>query len=104
MNVDAIIHHAGWVLFAWVFVNQSGVPVPVVPTLVAAGALAGRGGSSCAVMLAADAGAALVADVAWYGLGSWHGAQVQSLLGAVLLRPKLWVDRIEKPFRDHQVE
>src|SRR5439155_1192788 len=40
MNVDAIIHHAGWVLFVWVFVNQSGVPVPVVPSLVAAGALA----------------------------------------------------------------
>ena len=30
MNVDAIIHHAGWVLFAWVFVNQSGVSVPVL--------------------------------------------------------------------------
>ena len=49
MNVDAIIRHAGWVLFAWVFVNQSGVPVPVVPTLVAAGALAGRARAiSCA--------------------------------------------------------
>src|SRR5439155_4397576 len=51
--VDAIVSHAGWVLFVWVFVNQSGVPVPVVPSLVAAGALAGRGGASCAVVLAA---------------------------------------------------
>src|SRR2546427_8979795 len=92
MNVDAVIHHAGWVLFAWVFVNQSGVPVPVVPTLVAAGALAGRGGSSCAVMLAAAAGAALVADMVWYGIGRWHGAQVLSLLGRVLHRPRIWVD------------
>ena len=23
MNVDAIIHHAGWFLFVWVFANQS---------------------------------------------------------------------------------
>src|SRR5438105_12556733 len=78
MNVDAMIHHAGWVLFVWVFVNQSGVPVPVVPSLVAAGALASRGGSSCAVMLAAAAGAALVADMVWYGMGRWRGARVRS--------------------------
>src|SRR5437899_11315027 len=103
MNVDAIIHHAGWVLFAWVFVNQSGVPVPVVPTLVAAGALAGRGGSSCAVMLAAAAGAALVADMVWYGIGRWHGAQVLSLLGRVLHRPRVWVDHIEHAFHAHEV-
>ena len=30
-------------LFAWVAVNQGGVPIPVVPSLVAAGALAGAG-------------------------------------------------------------
>jgi membrane protein DedA with SNARE-associated domain len=103
MNVDAIIRHAGWVLFAWVFVNQSGVPVPVVPTLVAAGALAGRGGSSCAVMLAAAAGAALVADMVWYGIGRWHGAQVLSLLGRVLHRPRVWIDHIEHAFHAHEV-
>src|SRR5437660_2293878 len=103
MNVDAMIHHAGWVLFVWVFVNQSGVPVPVVPWLVAAGALAGRGGSSCAVMLAAAAGAALVADMVWYGIGRWHGAQVLSLLGRVLHRPRVWVDHIEHAFHAHEV-
>src|SRR5207245_2820248 len=103
MNVDAIIHHAGWVLFVWVFVNQSGVPVPVVPSLVAAGALAGRGGSSCAVMLAAAAGAALVADMVWYGIGRWHGAQVLSLLARVLHRPRVWVDHIEHAFHAHEV-
>src|SRR5437899_4235732 len=103
MNSDAIIQHAGWVLFAWVFVNQSGVPVPVVPSLVAAGALAGRGGSSCAVMLAAAAGAALVADMVWYGIGRWHGAQVLSLLGRVLHRPRVWVDHIEHAFHAHEV-
>ena len=84
MNVDAIIHHAGWVLFVWVFVNQSGVPVPVVPSLVAAGA-------------------ALVADMVWYGIGRWHGAQVLSLLGRVLHRPRVWVDHIEHAFHAHEV-
>src|SRR5256712_8730016 len=95
MNVDAIIHHAGWVLFAWVFVNQSGVPVPVVPSLVAADALAGRGGSSCAVMLAAAAGAAPSAAMVWDGIRRLHGAQGLSLLGPVLHRPTVSVDHIQ---------
>src|SRR2546428_4305664 len=98
MNVDAIIHHAGWVLFVWVFVNQSGVPVPVVPSLVAADALAGRGGSSCAVMLAAAARAALVADMGWYGIGRWPGAQGLSLLGPGLPRPRALGRPIEPAF------
>src|SRR2546430_17433492 len=98
MNVDAIIHHAGWVLFAWVFVNQSGVPVPVVPTLVAAGALAGRGGSSCAVMLAAAAGAALVADMVWYGIRRRHRARGLRLLRRGLNRPRVRIDHIEPAF------
>src|SRR5256885_15786331 len=102
MNVDAIIHHAGWVLFAWVFVNQSGVPVPVVPTLVAAGALPGRGGSSCAVMLAAAAGAALVADMVWDGIRRWHGAPGLRLLRRVLHRPRGWIDHIKHAFPAHE--
>src|SRR5258708_20679885 len=103
MNVDAIIRQAGWVLFAWVLVNQRGVPVAVVQTLVTAGALDGRGGSSCAVMLAAAAGAALVADMVWYGIGRWHGAQVLSLLGRALHRPRVWIDHIEHAFHAHEV-
>ncbi len=71
MNVDVVIQHAGC-LFVWVFLNQSGVPVPVVPSLVAAGALASRGGPSFVVMLAAAATAAVGADMA--GMASNAGA------------------------------
>src|SRR5882724_7713257 len=103
MNVDAIIQHAGWVLFVWVFANQSGIPVPVVPSLVAAGALAGRGGPSCAVMLAAAASGAVGADMVWYGLGRWRGAQALSLLGRFLHRPRTCADHVEHAFRAHEV-
>src|SRR2546425_12947387 len=103
MNVDAIIHHAGWVLFVWVFVNQSGVPVPVVPSLVAAGALAGRGGSSCAVMLAAAPGAALVADMVWYGIGRWHRAPGLRLLRRGPHPPRILGDHIEHAIPAHEI-
>jgi NAD(P)-dependent dehydrogenase (short-subunit alcohol dehydrogenase family)/membrane protein DedA with SNARE-associated domain len=103
MNVDAIIHHAGWFLFVWVFANQSGIPVPVVPSLVAAGALVGRGGPSCAVILAAAASGAVGADMVWYGLGRWRGAQALSLLGRLLHGPRTFADHVEHAFRAHEV-
>src|SRR5690349_9870412 len=103
MNVELIIHHAGWVLFVWVFANQSGIPVPVVPSLVAAGALAHRGGPSFAVILAAAATAAVGADMVWYGVGRWRGAQALSLLGRLLHRPCTCADHVEHAFRAHEV-
>ena len=103
MNLDAIIDHAGWVLFVWVFVNQTGVPVPVVPSLVAAGALAGRGGPSFAVILAVAATAAVSADMVWYGVGRWRGAEALGLLGRLLHRPRTYADHVEHAFRAHDV-
>jgi hypothetical protein len=35
--MEAVVRHAGWVLFFWVFANQGGVPLPAVPSLMAAG-------------------------------------------------------------------
>jgi len=104
MNADAIIHHAGWVLFVWVFANQSGVPVPVVPTLVAAGALAGRGGPNWAVMLAAAASAAVGADMVWYGIGRWRGPEALSLFCRLLRRPSTYTGHVEQAFRAHDVK
>ncbi|MGB7468843.1 MAG: hypothetical protein WBW58_05695, partial [Candidatus Acidiferrum sp.] len=40
-TIEFLLHHGYIVLLAWVFVEQSGVPVPSLPLLLAAGALAG---------------------------------------------------------------
>jgi len=103
MSVDAVVHHAGWVVLVWVFANQSGVPVPVVPSLVVAGVLAGRGGPSCAVMLAAAVTGAVGADMVWYGLGRWRGARTLSALCRLLHRESSCTDRVEQAFRAHEV-
>jgi len=103
MNVDALVHHAGWVLFVWVFANQGGVPVPVVPSLVAAGALAGRGGPSWAVMLVAAGTAAIGADMVWYSVGRWRGARALSVLCRLLHRPSTCAEHVEHAFRAHEV-
>jgi membrane protein DedA with SNARE-associated domain len=76
-----ILEHATWILFAWVFCTQAGVPVPVVPALLGAGALAGSGHLSVAVITGIAVGASLAADLTWYGLGRWRGARVLKMLG-----------------------
>src|SRR5437660_1540574 len=39
---EFLIHHGLAVLFGWVLVEQLGVPIPAMPLLLAAGALAGQ--------------------------------------------------------------
>lgn len=63
-NVTALViaayaHWAEAVLFVWVLANQSGVPIPVVPALLGAGALAGSGGLSVVVTLAVSVAATI---------------------------------------------
>ena len=85
--IAAHAHWAEWALFVWVLANQSGVPIPVVPALLGAGALAGSGGSlSVVVTLAVSIAAALCADLTWYLLGRWRGSRALDLL--IRLVPK----------------
>jgi len=67
-----ILVHFEWLLFAWVLGNQSGLPVPVVPALIGAGALAGSARLSLSRIIVVAVGASLSPDLAWYGLGRWR--------------------------------
>jgi membrane protein DedA with SNARE-associated domain len=100
---DWSIHNATWALFAWVLANQAGVPVPVTPSLMAAGALAGSGRLSVGEVLAAAVGAALCADALWYGLGRWRGARTLATLARLLRRPATSVDRIQEVYLAHRL-
>jgi len=41
--LEFILRHGYLVLLAWVFAEQAGLPIPSIPLLLAAGALAGAG-------------------------------------------------------------
>lgn len=96
-----ILDHAEWLLFAWVLGNQGGVPVPVVPALLGAGALAGSGHLSLAVIIAVAVGASLSADLAWYGVGRWWGARAVELLGRISPSAGTLVHRARHAFAAH---
>jgi membrane protein DedA with SNARE-associated domain len=95
--------HVVWLLFAWVFVNQAGVPIPVVPSLLAAGALAAHGGTSLGPIVVTVVAGALSADLVWYGLGRWRGTSALASVGRLFRRATRVVDSAERRFLAHQV-
>ena len=64
-----LISHGGLLLFVTVFVDQTGLPVPVEPILLTAGALAARGKLSLFVAISCVVLGCLAADMIWFYLG-----------------------------------
>jgi len=93
-----ILDHAAWVLFGWVLANQGGVPVPVVPALLAGGTLAATGRLGIVEIIAVSVGATLCADIGWYGVGRWRGAEVLALLGRLSPNAGAFVRRAQDGF------
>jgi membrane protein DedA with SNARE-associated domain/rhodanese-related sulfurtransferase len=93
-----VLEHAQWVLFGWVLANQGGVPLPVVPALLAAGALAATGRLGIVEIVAVAVGATLCADLGWYGVGRWRGAGILALLGRLSPSARAFVRRAQDGF------
>jgi membrane protein DedA with SNARE-associated domain len=95
---DFLIHHGHVVLFGWVFVEQLGVPVPAMPLLLAAGALAGTGRLNFFAALAFAVLGAVTADSIWFHLGRHKGIKILQLLCRISLEPDSCVRRTEGIF------
>lgn len=93
-----LLHHGYVVLLGWVFAEQIGLPVPTVPLLLAAGALAGTGQMNFLVCLLLCLLATLTADNVWYQLGRRRGIKVLQLLCKISLEPDSCVRRTEGIF------
>lgn len=96
-----LLKHGSLVIFAWVLAEQLGLPIPSIPLLLAAGALAGAGRLGFAMSLLAALGAALIADFFWYELGRHKGIRVLQLLCRISLEPDSCVRRTEGVFARH---
>ena len=98
-----LAQHGTIVLFAAVFVEQIGLPVPAVPFLIAAGALVGTGQMSLSVAVVAAVVAALLGDQVWFELGRRRGRRVLNWLCRISLEPTSCVRRTEDFFARHGV-
>ena len=85
-------------IFANVFANQLGLPVPVIPTLVVGGALAAQGSLSPTGFLVGAVSACLCADSVWFLAGRIYGSGVMKLLCRLSLTPDSCVSNTQARF------
>jgi membrane protein DedA with SNARE-associated domain len=97
-TLEFLLHHGYVVLLAWVFSEQVGLPIPSMPLLLAAGALAGTGRMSFFASLFYAVFAAVTADAIWYQLGRRKGIKVLQFLCKISLEPDSCVRRTEGVF------
>ena len=95
---EFLVRHGTAVLFAAVFVEQIGIPLPAAPWLLAAGALAGAGEMNWFVALNAAVIGSVLADLIWFYLGRHRGHRVLSLLCRISLEPDSCVRRTQDLF------
>jgi membrane protein DedA with SNARE-associated domain/rhodanese-related sulfurtransferase len=88
-----LISHGLPIVFAAVFLEQMGLPVPAFPWLLAAGALSAGGKFNFWLALAAVVIACVMADAFWFYLGRRRGSQVLGLLCRMSLEPDSCVRR-----------
>ena len=98
-DVSALVSQYGLtVVFANVLVEQIGIPVPAIPTLVVAGAFAAGGKLSAAAVFAVALAACIIADVSWYVAGRLYGNRVMRVLCGISLTPDSCVSDTQEKF------
>jgi membrane protein DedA with SNARE-associated domain/rhodanese-related sulfurtransferase len=85
-------------LFAWVLVEQFGIPLPAAPVLLAAGALSVEHEISFPLALLAGLLGSLTADSSWFLIGRRYGHHVLRILCKLSLEPTTCVRRTQDSF------
>jgi len=96
-----IERHGYALLFVWVLAEQSAIPLPSIPLLLAAGSLIHDGRLAILPALASCLAAALAADTIWFELGRHRGRQVLRLVCRLSLEPDSCVRQTENAFRKY---
>jgi membrane protein DedA with SNARE-associated domain/rhodanese-related sulfurtransferase len=95
--------HAWWNwgymgIFACVFLEQIGLPIPAFPALLGAGALVATGELNLPTCLLVAVMASLLADGIWYGIGWARGSKVLNLMCKFSWRPDTCVSKTKNAF------
>jgi membrane protein DedA with SNARE-associated domain len=85
-------------IFAWVLVEQLGLPLPATPVLLAAGALSVDGPIRLPQAFLVGFAACLIADISWFFFGRRYGHHVLRILCKLSLEPTTCVRRTQDSF------
>lgn len=99
--IETFQRYDSLLLFAIVFAEQLGLPLPAWPLLVAAGVLIGTGHAGLWSALLVAVLATVLADGIWYVAGQRRGRSVLNLLCRIALEPDACVRSTENFFRRH---
>ena len=86
--VGLITQYGLALVFANVLMQQMGLPIPALPTLIVAGALAADGKISALALFAVAFIACAISDATWYTVGRLFGRRVMKLLCRISLSPE----------------
>lgn len=96
--VELLSQYGVIAVFAWVLIEQAGIPVPAYPMLMVAGSLAATGQLSMPLLVSATVLACLIADYGWYLAGNRYGGRVLRLMCQLSLTPDSCVNQTESVF------
>lgn len=85
-------------VFANVLAERVGLPLPAMPALILAGALAAVGKLSALAVFGAAVVACIIGDTLWYAAGLYYGRRVISLLCRISVSPDSCVRQTEDRF------
>jgi membrane protein DedA with SNARE-associated domain len=93
-----LLKHGYLVLFLWILFERLGLPLPIIPILLAAGALAGIGKMNGALAFGLSLLPVLLGDQVWYQIGLRRGGRVLPFLCRFSLNPDSCVRRSQGIF------
>jgi membrane protein DedA with SNARE-associated domain/rhodanese-related sulfurtransferase len=100
-TVEFLLRHGYSLLFAFVLAEQSGLPIPSTPMLLAAGALAGLGRMNLPSAWSLAILASLIGDSFWFTLGRWRGFSILNRLCHISLEPDTCVRKTQDRYTRH---
>ena len=86
------------IVFGNVLIEQIGIPLPAMPTLIVAGGLAAGGKLSAVAVFAVALAGCVIADVTWYIAGRRYGNRVMRILCGISLTPDSCVSQAQTRF------
>jgi len=96
--MDLLDKYGYSLVFIVALLEQLGLPIPLFPVLLLAGAAAASGKLSFSLLVVFAVLAALIGDTVWYFLGKKKGHRVLKMLCHVSLSPETCVRKTEESF------
>jgi membrane protein DedA with SNARE-associated domain/rhodanese-related sulfurtransferase len=97
-TLEFVVRHGYMLVFAWVFFEQAGLPIPSVPMLLAAGALSGAHRMNLGTAIVFAVLGSVTSDSMWYEIGRQKGVRVLQFLCKISLEPDSCVRKTQVSF------